>query len=193
MAPNPGLPPPWVLGEPTEGEEVDIPQSLLEGFAVDSLDDGFEIRTARQVYKLKPKESSADVWIEAITEVMFIHMRAQMKGVLQLQRDEWTKEGKRDLERMRRANGLIYPLEHSVRRRLRMHTDTYRPLAFASHCLAFASRRAELWSRGIEYSRHRRCSGGIVGCPVARTTTSMVSSTVTVPGARAGRATSSPG
>ena len=52
-------------------EAVDIPQSLLEGFAVDSLEDGFEIRTARQLYVLKPKESSAENWVEAITEVMF--------------------------------------------------------------------------------------------------------------------------
>ena len=52
-------------------ETVDIPQSLLEGFAVEELEDGFEIRTARHLYVLKPKESSAENWVEAITEVMF--------------------------------------------------------------------------------------------------------------------------
>ena len=50
---------------------MDIPEKLLEGFSVDTLSDGFEIRTARQVYQLKPKETSAESWIEAITEVMF--------------------------------------------------------------------------------------------------------------------------
>ena len=75
---------------------------------------------------------------DAITEVTFIHMREQIKGVLQIQRDEWTKEGRRYLERMRRANGLIYPLEHTVRRRLRIR----RPPAFAlrSPCIRLASR-----------------------------------------------------
>ena len=38
---------------------------------VDALEDGFEIRTARHLYVLKPKESSAENWLEAITEVMF--------------------------------------------------------------------------------------------------------------------------
>lgn len=52
-------------------ETVDIPPSLLEGFAVEELEDGFEIRTARHLYVLKPKESSAENWVEAITEVMF--------------------------------------------------------------------------------------------------------------------------
>ena len=54
-----------------EEEAVDIPSALLEGFSVDSLTDGFEIRTARQLYQLKPRESSSEVWIEAISEVMF--------------------------------------------------------------------------------------------------------------------------
>ena len=54
-----------------EEEAVDIPAALLEGFSVDSLTDGFEIRTARQLYQLKPRESSSEVWIEAISEVMF--------------------------------------------------------------------------------------------------------------------------
>ena len=36
-----------------------------------NLEDGFEIRTARHLYVLKPKEASAENWVEAITEVMF--------------------------------------------------------------------------------------------------------------------------
>jgi hypothetical protein len=54
-----------------EGEAVDIPKDLLEGFAVESLSDGFEIRTARHQYILHPKESSAEDWVEQVTEVMF--------------------------------------------------------------------------------------------------------------------------
>ena len=53
------------------GEAVDIPSALLDDFAVDALEDGFEIRTARHKYILKPKETSADVWMENITDVMF--------------------------------------------------------------------------------------------------------------------------
>ena len=49
-----------------EEEAVDIPAALLEGFSVDSLSDGFEIRTARHLYMLKPKESSAEAWIEMV-------------------------------------------------------------------------------------------------------------------------------
>ena len=59
------------IAQSEEAEEVDIPPALLEGFSTDTLTDGFEIRTARQTYHLKPKESSAEVWIEAITDVMF--------------------------------------------------------------------------------------------------------------------------
>ena len=59
------------IAQSAEEEVVDIPPALLEGFSVDALTDGFEIRTARQSYMLKPKESSAEAWIEAITEVMF--------------------------------------------------------------------------------------------------------------------------
>jgi len=55
----------------SEEQAVDIPAALLDGFATDQLTDGFEIRTARHLYMLKPKESSAETWIEAITEVMF--------------------------------------------------------------------------------------------------------------------------
>ena len=54
-----------------ELEVVDIPAALREGFVDDQLADGFEIRTARQVYQLRPKESSAEAWVEHITEVMF--------------------------------------------------------------------------------------------------------------------------
>ena len=60
-----------MIAQSAEEEVVDIPPALLEGFSVDALTDGFEIRTARQLYMLKPKESSAEAWIEAITEVMF--------------------------------------------------------------------------------------------------------------------------
>ena len=66
---------------------------------------------------------------DTITEVTFIHMREQVKGVLQIHRDEWTKMRRRDLERTRRANGLLYPLEHSVRRWLQICA----PPAFALH------------------------------------------------------------
>ena len=54
-----------------DGAAVEIPEALREGFAEDALEDGFEIRTARHLYVLKPKESSAENWVEAITEVMF--------------------------------------------------------------------------------------------------------------------------
>ena len=54
-----------------EDEPVDIPKDLLEGFAVESLSDGFEVMTARHQYILRPKESSAEAWVEQITEVMF--------------------------------------------------------------------------------------------------------------------------
>jgi myosin heavy subunit len=50
---------------------VEIPDELKEGFVDDKLSDGFEIRTARQLYILRPKESSAEAWVERITEVMF--------------------------------------------------------------------------------------------------------------------------
>ena len=54
-----------------EDETVDIPKNLLEDFAVEQLSDGFEVLTARHKYVLKPKESSAEDWVEQITEVMF--------------------------------------------------------------------------------------------------------------------------
>ena len=54
-----------------EDESVDIPKNLLEDFAVEQLSDGFEVKTARHNYILKPKESSAEDWVEQITEVMF--------------------------------------------------------------------------------------------------------------------------
>ena len=56
-----------------EDETVDIPKNLLEDFAVEQLSDGFEVLTARHKYVLKPKESSAEDWVEQITEVMFDH------------------------------------------------------------------------------------------------------------------------
>jgi len=52
-------------------DAVDIPEALREGFVDDALSDGFEIRTARNLYILRPKESSAEAWVERITEVMF--------------------------------------------------------------------------------------------------------------------------
>ena len=54
-----------------EGTAEEIPAALTEGFVDDALADGFEIRTARQLYILRPKESSAEAWVETITEVMF--------------------------------------------------------------------------------------------------------------------------
>ena len=54
----------------SEREIGEIPPALLEGFA-ETPTEGFEIRTARQTYMLLPKESSAETWIEAISEVMF--------------------------------------------------------------------------------------------------------------------------
>lgn len=50
---------------------TEIPDALKEGFVDDALTDGFEIETARQRYILRPKESSAEAWVERITEVMF--------------------------------------------------------------------------------------------------------------------------
>jgi len=54
----------------SEEEIGEIPPELLTGFD-EAPTEGFEIRTARQVYRLLPKETSAEAWIEAITEVMF--------------------------------------------------------------------------------------------------------------------------
>ena len=57
---------------------VDIPEALREGFIEDSLSDGFDIVTARHKYILKPKESSSEVWVEKITEVMFDDVDAEV-------------------------------------------------------------------------------------------------------------------
>merc|ERR1719473_1734833 len=46
---------------------VEVPEALREGFFDDALSDGFEVRTARQLYILRPKESSAEAWVERIT------------------------------------------------------------------------------------------------------------------------------
>ena len=57
---------------------VEVPEPLREGFVDDALSDGFEIRTARHLYVLRPKESSAEAWVERITEVMFDDMDGEV-------------------------------------------------------------------------------------------------------------------
>ena len=128
---------------------------------------------------------------DAITEVTFIHMREQMKGVLQIQRDEWTKMSMRRLDRMRRAMGLLYPLEHSVRGRSASAGSCTR-LAPALHSPRIRLPAVLTCRSRDRDSLHRRCSGVIGACPAAPTTTSMASSMDGWRGALGGRATSSP-
>ena len=52
-------------------EPVDVPKNVLEDFPVEHLSDGFRVQTARQMFIIRPKESSAENWVGQIVEVMF--------------------------------------------------------------------------------------------------------------------------
>ena len=113
----------WEAGRRQEGADRRRAQRIMDYFR--AVRETFEGKRLVRMgfYKNYPNAEPTRYinMADPVTELMFIHMREQMKGVLQIQRDEWTKTGLRRIERMRRQMGLIYPLEHSVRCPHRIH------------------------------------------------------------------------